>query len=489
VIALVALLVLPLAGALASIALPGGAARAAALVAVLGTAGAALALAAGVASQGVLRLEVGGWAPPLGIALVADGLGVSLIAMAALVVGGVSLAATHSFAPEAAGARAAFGFWPLMLFLWSALNVVFLSRDLFNFYVGLELLSLAAIGLVAIDGRAAALAAALRYMVFALAGSLLYLAGVVLIYAAHGTLDIDLLGTRTPAIPDALALALMTAGLMAKTALFPFHVWLPPAHAGAPAPASALLSALVPKASFVILLRLWFDAMPDRASDGALVLLALLGAAAVIWGSLAALAQARLKLIVAYSTVAQIGYLFLVFPLAGGTSADLPWAAGAWNGAVFIALSHGLAKAGMFLAVGHWMAAAGSDRLSDLRGLAQVMPMTAFAFALSAVTLVGLPPSGGFTGKYLLMTAAFASSQWVWAIVMTVGGLLAAAYLYRPLALIFARNARVVATPPSRTRQAVPLILAGASVALGLASAGPFAVLEIGRPPAAEEGL
>jgi multicomponent Na+:H+ antiporter subunit D len=487
--ALVALLVLPLAGALASVALPGRAARAAALAAILATAGAALALAAGVATQGVLRLEVGGWAPPLGIALVADGLGVSLIAMAALVVGGVTLAARHTLAPDAAGARAAFGFWPLMLLLWSALNVVFLSRDLFNLYVAIELLSLAAIGLVAINGKAAAIAAALRYMIFALAGSLLYLVGVVLIYAAHGTLDIDLLATRASAAPDGLALALMTAGLMAKTALFPFHVWLPPAHAGAPAPASALLSALVPKASFVILLRLWFDALPDRASDGALVLIALLGTAAVIWGSLAALAQERLKLIVAYSTVAQIGYLFIVFPLAGGTSADLPWAAGAWNGAVFIALSHGLAKAGMFLAVGYWMAAAGSDRLSDMRGLAQVMPMTAFAFGLSAVTLVGLPPSGGFTGKYLVMTAAFASGQWVWALVMAVGGLLAAAYLYRPLAVLFARDAEVAATPPSRARQVVPLVLAGASVALGLASAGPFAILEIGRPPAAEEGL
>jgi len=486
---LVALLVLPLAGALAIVALPGQAGRAAAFSAIAATAAAAVALAASVSSQGVLRLEVGGWAPPLGIALAADGLGVTLIVMTATVMAGVSLVARGTFAPELAGDRAAFGFWPLMLLLWSALNVVFLSRDLFNLYVGIELLSLAAIGLVAIDGKAAALAAAIRYIVFALAGSLLYLAGVVLIYASHGTLDIDLVAVRTPSAPDGLALALMTAGLMAKTALFPFHVWLPPAHAGAPAPASALLSGLVPKASFVILMRLWFDAMPDRASDGPLVLIALLGTAAVIWGSLAALAQERLKLIVAYSTVAQIGYLFLVFPLAGGTSAGLPWAAGAWTGAVFLALSHGLAKAGMFLAVGHCMAAAGGDRLSAVRGLAKVMPMTAFAFALSAVTLVGLPPSGGFTGKYLVMTAAFASGQWLWALVIAVGGLLAAAYLYRPLAMLFGRGAGASPVPPSRARQAVPLLLAGASVALGIASAGAYGILEIGRPPAAEEGL
>jgi len=489
-IALVAVLVLPLSGALAAVALPQTLARPAALATIAATVLAAFALAGDVATQGVLRLEVGGWAPPVGIALAADGLGAAMIVMAALVMAAAGLSARHSLAPGVAGARAAFGFWPLMLFLWAALNAVFLSRDLFNLYVGIELLSLAAIGLVALDGKAAALAAAMRYMIFAMAGSLLYLAGVVLIHAGHGVLDIDLLARRTPAASDGLALALMTAGLMAKTALFPFHVWLPPAHGSAPAPASAMLSGLVPKASFVILLRLWFDAMPDRASDGALTLMAVLGTAAVIWGSLHAIAQTRLKLIVAYSTVAQIGYLFLVFPLAGGDDTAVPWAAGAWNGAVFLALSHGLAKAAMFLAVGQWIAVTGSDRLGDLRGLAAPMPMTAFAFALAAVTLVGLPPSGGFTGKYLVMTAAFAAGQWVWALVMAIGGLLAAAYLYRPLAVIFARaDLSPGRTLPSRAAQSVPLLLAGLAVVLGLASAWPFDILSIGRPLAAEEGL
>jgi len=487
--ALVALLVLPFFGALAAVALPLRASRPAVLATVAATTVAALATAAAVGSGRAPRLEMGGWTPPIGIVLAADGLAAALLVMSALVMAGVALAARPAFAPESAGARAAFGFWPLALLLWGALNVVFLSRDLFNLYVGIELLSLAAIALVAIDGRAAALTAAIRYMIFALAGSLLYLTGVLLTYAAHGMLDIDLLGERTPAATDGLALALMTAGLMAKTALFPFHVWLPPAHSSAPAPASAMLSALVPKASFVILLRLWFEAMPDQASGQALGLIAALGAAAVLWGSLAALVQPRLKLVVAYSTVAQIGYLFLVFPLATGPSEEVPWAAGAWNGVVLLALSHGLAKAAMFLAVGHWMIAAGSDRLSDLRGLARPMPMTAYAFAMCAVTLAGLPPSGGFIGKYLLMTAAFASGQLVWALVLAGGGLLAAAYLYRPLAVIFERDAVVEVQPVSRARQTVPLVLAGASIALGIASAGPIELLEIGRPPAAEEGL
>jgi formate hydrogenlyase subunit 3/multisubunit Na+/H+ antiporter MnhD subunit len=473
--ALVALLAVPLAGALAAVALPGGAARAAALAAVAATAGAALGLAGTVAGGSIPRLHLGGWAPPLGIALVADGLAAVFAAMTALVMAAVALAARHAMAPEAAGARAAFGFWPLLLLLWAALNAVFVSRDLFNLYVGIELLTLSAIGLVAIGGRPEALAAAMRYMIFALAGSLLYLAGVVLVYAGHGALDIGLLSARVPARTDALALALMTAGLMAKTALFPFHVWLPPAHAGAPAPASAMLSALVPKASFLILLRLWTQAMPDAATAAALALTGGLGAAAVLWGGLCALAQTRTKLIVAYSTVAQIGYLFAVFPL-------VPLAAGAWSGAVLLALSHGLAKAAMFLAVGQWMTAAGGDRPGDLRGLARAMPMSAFAFALAAMSLAGLPPSGGFTAKYLVMRAAFAAEQWVWAAVMVAGGLLSAAYLYRPLAAIFAREAAAALAPPPRARQAVPLALAGAAVALGLVSAGPLALAAAAGP-------
>jgi len=487
--ALVAVLTLPLLGALAAVALPPRLGRGAALAATALTVAASAWLVAAVAGGGVQRLTLGGWEPPLGIALVADGVGTAFVALAALVMAGVALTARQEMAPGVVGPRAAYGFWPLMLLLWASVNAVFVSRDLFNLYVGIELLTLAAVALVAIGGKAEALAAAMRYMIFALTGSLLYLAGVMLTYGAHGTLDMDLLAVRDPAAPDGLALALMTGGLLAKTALFPFHVWLAPAHARAPAPASAILSALVPKASFLIVLRLWFEVMPDLAGPGALTLLAALGAAAVIWGSVQAFAQTRLKLIVAYSTVAQLGYLFLVFPLAGGDGAAQPWAAGAWTGTIFQGLSHGLAKAAMFLAAGLFITAAGSDRLGALRGLARVMPMTAFAFALAAVTLMGLPPSGGFTAKYLMMTAAFAAGLWPWALVMALGGVLAAAYLYRPVAALFARETPSDPRPVSRALQAVPLALAGASILLGVLSGAPFEFLQIGRPDAAEEGL
>ncbi|MFU8898240.1 MAG: complex I subunit 5 family protein [Roseinatronobacter sp.] len=487
--ALVAGLTLPLLAAFAAIALPMRARVPAALLGAGLTLAASLWLAVVVWQTGPVTLSLGGWQPPIGIALRADGLGAALGVMTALVMTAVALAARHEMAASVAGPRAGFGFWPLMLLLWATMNAAFVSRDLFNLYVVLELITLSAVALVAISGKAEAIAAALRYLLFALAGSLLYLAGVVLTYAAHGTLDISLLAVRAAAPSDALALGLMTAGLLVKTALFPFHVWLPHAHSAAPAPASALLSALVPKASLLILLRLWFEAMPDLAAPAALLTLASLGAMAVIWGGLLALAQARLKLIVAYSTVAQLGYIFLVFPLAGGDGGAQVWAAGAWTGAIFQTLSHGLAKAAMFLVAGIYLVAVGSDRLSDLRGMARALPMTGFAFALASITLMGLPPSGGFTAKYLLMTAAFASGQWAWALVLAAGGLLAAAYLYRPLAAIFARESAVAPRAIPRSWQAIPLGLAVLSVALGLLSSVPFEFLQIGRPDPAAEGL
>lgn len=484
--AIVVLLAAPLAGALVAIAAPRLAVVASAVVSVVAIVAVGL-LGAEILDLGPAIVVPGNWGVPLGIGLEADGKAVAFLAMTAVVMAGVIAAASAEFAPGSG--RRSFGFWPLALLLWAAMNAMILSRDLFNLYVGLELLTLVAVGLVALSGKADALAAALRYMIFALIGSLLYLLGVVMIYGAHGMLDMSLLSARTPAPADGLALALMTAGLAAKTALFPFHVWLPPAHAGAPAPASALLSGLVPKASFLIALRLWSEAMPDIVRPEALVLIAVLGAVAVFHGGLLAVRQVRLKLIIVYSTVAQLGYLFLIFPLAGGEGAAQPWSAGAWSGVTFHAVSHALAKAAMFLAAGLYMRAVGSDELGAIRGLARRMPMTTFAFGLAALTLMGLPPSGAFTAKYMMVTAALASGQWWWGVVLIGGGLLAALYLYRPLEALFDGDGPAEIVRPRRREELAPLILAAAAILLGIFSAVPFDLIYVGRPEAAVTGL
>ncbi|PJF34113.1 MAG: oxidoreductase, partial [Candidatus Thermofonsia Clade 1 bacterium] len=138
----------------------------------------------------------------------------------------------------------------------------FLSGDVFNLYVTLELLGFSAVALTALAGKPNVLKAAMRYLIISLSGSLMYLMGVAFLYGGFGALDIAQLNSLTRETPAlAVAAALMTAGLAMKTALFPLHFWLPPAHANAAAPVSALLSALVVKGSFYILLRLWLEVL------------------------------------------------------------------------------------------------------------------------------------------------------------------------------------------------------------------------------------
>ena len=173
-----------------------------------------------VLRQGTVRMQVGGWPPPLGIELVADGLSVVMLAVAALVIGAATLYAAGYLKAD----RASRYFWPLWLFLWSALNSLFLAGDIFNLYVTLELLGLSAVSLVALSRSSEALPAAMRYLLVSLTGSLSYLMGVSLLYAANGTLNLDLLAAAPPESPALVtAFALMAAGLIMKSALFPLH--------------------------------------------------------------------------------------------------------------------------------------------------------------------------------------------------------------------------------------------------------------------------
>jgi multicomponent Na+:H+ antiporter subunit D len=136
----------------------------------------------------------------------------------------------------------------------------------------------------------------------------------------------------------------------------------------------------------------------------------------------------------------------------------------------------------MFLSAGAMAQALGHDRVVDLAGLGKVLPLATFAFALAAVSLMGLPPSGGFLAKYLLLTAALGSGQWWWAVAMLAGGLLAAGYLFRPLARMLAEAEPELRATVPRRRQAIALALALAAVLLGLLSAQPFELLQVGRP-------
>ena len=422
-----------------------------------------------VLDQGVLHYSVGGWGAPLGIEFYVDGLSLLMLLVTALVGLGISIYSITYFRSE----KAVY-FWPLWMLLWAALNALFLSADLFNLYVTLELLGMAAVALVALAGGTNALGAAMRYLLVSLLGSLFYLLGLTLLYHNFGSLDIAILAERIESTPAVwAAMGLMSAGLLLKTALFPLHFWLPPAHASAPAPVSALLSALVVKASFYILLRLWLEVFPLNG-PGLGQLLGLLGAAAVLWGGVQALRQTRLKMLIAYSTISQIGYLFLAFPLASQI---------AWKGGLYLLLSHALAKAAMFLAAGNILCFGGHDRIADLDRVAQRLPLTLTAFALAGVSSMGLPPSGGFIGKWMLLDAALQAGQWWWVIIIILGGLLAATYVFKVIGHSFTRaEMSHEAKPVPAIMEWSALVLAMAAIMLGLFASWPLALMDIGSP-------
>jgi multicomponent Na+:H+ antiporter subunit D len=416
-------------------------------------------------SKGPIVYLLGTWPPPLGVALRADGLSAVMIAVTAVVICAVAAFATADFSPAATETRAPFAFWILLLAIWGALNTIFLGGDLFTLYVALELLTFAAVPLVSLEGRAETLRAALRYLLFALLGSVLYLLGTALLYGRYGTLDIVLLSRRIGAEPAVfVAAALMTTGLLAKTALFPLHLWLPPAHAGAPAAASAILSGLVVKGSFFIIVRLWLNVMPGLPGFAATQLLAALGGAAIVFGSVVALRQERLKLLIAYSTLAQIGYLFLMFPLAFGASGRLE-SGGALAGGLLQAVSHATAKAAMFMAAGSIYATLGQDRITALGGVGRILPISVFAFALSGLALMGLPPGGAYLAKELLLQAAAEKGQWWWAVALQAGGIFTGAYVVLVLA-----HALAPANEPTGPNSATPRIREVAALALALCS-------------------
>ena len=476
-----ALVLLPLLGAFISFVMPRYARITGVLTAIILTV-LALSLAVHVNAGETLSMSVGGWVPPLGISLYVDGLSALMLCLTAVVGLATSLHATAYFNAgrehkEHGGYNArGFGWWPLWLSLWAALNALFLTADAFNLYVTLELMGLAAVALVALETHA--VAAATRYLLVGLLGSMFYLLGVGLLYALYGTVDMKALSAVMQADPAAwMAMALMTAGLLLKTALFPFHFWLPPAHANAPAPVSAVLSALVVKAAFYALLRLWLGPFEPLGTELAGQLIGILGAGAIIWGSVQAFMAPRLKLVVAYSTVAQVGYLFLWFPLADSSVASSI----AWYGVVWLALSHGLAKAGLFLAAGNILHASGHDRVTDLAGVGQHLPITLFAVGISCASIMGLPPSGGFVGKWLLLNAAFVSGQWWWAVVLLLGGILAAAYSFRVLLHAF-RNMDTQQSrhTPHPVMEWSALALAVCAILIGVFSAQPLELLEVG---------
>jgi formate hydrogenlyase subunit 3/multisubunit Na+/H+ antiporter MnhD subunit len=435
-----------------------------------------------MADSGGYRYELGGWQPPLGIVLRVDGPAVFMVLMTAVTGLAISFYAGGYFQGRIArpdrGRRRVDQerfFWPLWLLLWGALNGLFLSGDIFNMYVTLELIALSSVGLTALSGKPASLVAALRYLLASLLGSLSFLLGVAFLYKTYGSLDLAAIQSVISLSPPvAMAMALISVGLMLKTALFPFHFWLPPAHANALAPVSAILSGLVIKGPWYLLFRFWQGFLPLLGGGGSAVL-AVLGGAAIVWGAFQAYSQQRLKMLIAYSTVAQIGYLFIIFPM-------LEMGAGQGTLAVFyFAISHSCAKAAMFLAAGTILLQMGHDRIRDLAGVRDVLPKTSFAFALGGLSLMGLPPAGGFVAKYMYMGQAISQDRWGLVLLMVAGSGLTAVYIYRAVSRIISPRMPTERGPVvvAASMEWSALLLASVAILLGFIAPLLLVVFEV----------
>ena len=446
-------------------------------------------IAAHVYEHGSIRYELGRWGSPLGIDLYVDGLSAIMLLITSFIGGCISIYAA-SYMPHLkksrsgkrpTGLEAEDLFWPLLFLAWASLNAVFLSADLFNLYIALEALTLTAIGLLTLAGSSAAVSAAVRYLFLAYLGAMSYLLGVGLVYSAYGSLDLAMLSTSLQRdLLTATATGCIVWGLLTKAALFPMHIWLPPAHSNAPAPVSALLSGLVVTASYYVLVRFWFGLFKEVVGPWAGHLLGILGSIAILWGALQALRQSRLKLLVAYSTVSQLGYLFLLFPLVLYGPASVEYA---WYGGVYYAVNHACAKASAFLAAGALMLHLGHDRIERLNGVARSCPVLVFAFALAGISLLGLPPSGGFVAKWMLLKAAMLSGQWWYAGVIVLGGLMAAGYIFRVLERTMLHSLdEEIGISQAPGMHMPTLVLACLSILLGLMAWLPLDLLKIASP-------
>lgn len=336
-----------------------------------------------------ISIHIGGFAPPVGITLHIGRLAL-LLALASQVAGLL----LWPFRIDRDTARRQ----SLTLILVAACTGLALSGDLFNLYVWYELASVASFGLVASAGTPRASLASLRYLLLSGLGSVLMLIGIGLVYVHTGSLNLAQLAQLAPAtLGDGTGLAaflLMLLGLGVKAELFPLNTWVPEAYATAPVRVSAILAGLVSKLAVIVVVRLLVLIFPQPEAREVLLLLGMLGTAS---GELAAWRARDMRRMLAWSSIGQLGMIFIAFAIPG--------MAGLYAG-LALALHHLLVKPGLFLLTERWGGA-----LRDLRGAGLAFPMAGGLFVLFALSLIGVPPLPGFWVKFLLVTALVAHAE------------------------------------------------------------------------------
>jgi len=428
-----------------------------------------------VLNDGPIRYFFGGWAPPWGIEYRIDALNGFVL----VIVGFVS-AAVLLFAGPSVGKEIREGhqhlFYAMVMLLLAGLYGMAITGDAFNVFVFLEIASLASYALIAMGKDRRALTAAFQYLVLGTVGATFFLIGIGLLYAMTGTLNMVDMAERIHGIHGSrtvlTAFAFLTVGIALKAAVFPMHYWLPGAYAYAPSVVSALLAGTATKVAVYLLLRFImifgadfaYVALPLGAT------LTVLAAVGILIASSSAILQNDAKRLLAFSSVAHLGYIILGIGLGNDTGV---------TGGILHMFNHALAKGAVFLAMGAVMLQIGTTHINRLQGLGRVMPWTMAGFTAAGLSLIGVPLTAGFVSKWYIVTAAIDRGWWPLVLVMVASSILAVFYIWRIIDAVYfsapGPGAENVKEAPM-TMLAALWMLAGASVYFGIDSSFPASV-------------
>ena len=430
----------------------------------------AIGLMLQVPEGGAISYHLGGWEPPWGIEYRVDRLAALVLLIVSAMATLVMLFARRSVEQEIPAERVAL-FYAAFLLAFAGLLGIVATGDAFNVFVFLEISSLASYALISMGRDRRALNAAFEYLIMGTIGATFILIGIGLLYMMTGTLNMQDLAARLPALADTRTVragfAFLSVGIGLKLALFPLHLWLPNAYAYAPSIVSAFLSATATKVALYVMLRFMLGifgvdfALERMPFDTIMLVLGILG---VLSASLVAIYQSNVKRMLAYSSVAQVGYMVLGIGLA--TTAGI-------TAAVLHLFNHALMKGALFLALGALAYRLGTVNLRDFAGLGWRMPWTMGAIVVGGLSLIGVPPTVGFVSKWYLVLAALERGWWPVALVVLVGSLLALIYVWRLLEVAYLRAPAEGAAVPREAplSMLVPIwLLAGANIYFGLAT-------------------
>lgn len=440
-------------------------------LAAAGTAMACLTSCLGLArvlSDGPQHYYLGNWAPPIGIEYVMDHLAAFMSALIMVVALITIIYSRRSFLREIPDKIAPA--YTVVLLLLCGLTGIVVTGDLFNLYVFLEIASLSGYALVAIGSQRAPVAA-FRYIIMGTLGACFYLLGVGFVYFATGSLNMaDVMSILPHIWSSKLILAaavFILTGIGLKMAIFPLHTWLPDAYTYAPSAVTALIGPLMTKVGAYVIIRMFlsvFSVSYLSETIPAAAVLGWLGAAGVLFGSIMAIAQKDMQRMLAYSSVAQIGFIALGIGLANPLG---------MLGAMLHILNHAFMKACLFGVSGDIRYSGHTLAISEFRGLGKALPLPAAAFTVATLSMVGIPPTAGFFSKWYLVLGCIESGNWVFAAVILGSSLLTAVYFFRVLENMYikpvlaARKASAYEKVPGE--MAIPgLILACGIIVLGL---------------------